>query len=146
MNLRSLGLASVGLLLSTLSHAADPLAGTTWRTFDDVTGQPKVLVSFQEKSGVLSAVITQRLAGSTVSHCSQCKGKQKGQPLEGLTIISKLKPAQRGSYQDGEILDPKTGKVYSLKGQLSADGQKLELRGFLGFSLLGRDQVWKREK
>ena len=112
----------------------------------EVSGKPKVLVQFHEKNGVLTGVITQRLAGSTVSHCSLCKGKQKGQPLEGLQIISQLKPDGAGGYQNGEILDPKTGKTYSLKGKLSKDGQKLELRGFLGFSLLGRDQTWTREK
>jgi uncharacterized protein (DUF2147 family) len=139
-------IALLGLSLSALVHAADPLAETTWRTFDDVSGKPKVLVQFHEKNGVLTGVITQRLAGSTVSHCSLCKGKQKGQPLEGLQIISQLKPDGAGGYQNGEILDPKTGKTYSLKGKLSKDGQKLELRGFLGFSLLGRDQTWTREK
>lgn len=148
MSLRTLmfGLGAMAVFASTLSYAADPLAGSTWRTFDDVTGKPKVLVQFQEKNGVLSGVITQRLAGSTITHCNLCKGKLKDHPLEGLQIISKLKADGQGQYQDGEILDPKTGKTYRLKGHLSKDGQTLQLRGFLGFSLLGRDQTWTREK
>jgi uncharacterized protein (DUF2147 family) len=146
MSLRPLILATFAALSTSWVYAADPLAGTTWRTFDDVTGKPKVLVQFQEKNGVLSGVITQRLAGSTITHCNLCKGKQKDHPLEGLQIISKLRADGKGSYQDGEILDPKTGKTYSLKGKLSKDGQKLELRGLLRFCHAGRDQTWTREK
>ncbi len=43
------------------------------------------------------------------------------------------------------ILDPENGKVYSAKMSLSDDGRKLNVRGFLGISLLGRTQTWMRE-
>ena len=42
------------------------------------------------------------------------------------------------------ILDPATGKVYSVKIRPIEGGSKLEVRGFMGFSLLGRTQVWVR--
>lgn len=48
-------------------------------------------------------------------------------------------------WDDGTIMDPKNGKEYSCKIEL--EGQdKLKVRGYLGFSLLGRTQTWFRVK
>jgi uncharacterized protein (DUF2147 family) len=53
---------------------------------------------------------------------------------------------QGDEYQGGEILDPETGKVYRVKMKIQDEGKKLMVRGFIGFSLLGRTQVWFREE
>ncbi len=47
-------------------------------------------------------------------------------------------------WDGGEILDPDEGKTYRCKMHVSDDGSKLDVRGFVGFSLLGRTQVWER--
>ncbi|WP_312057991.1 DUF2147 domain-containing protein, partial [Acinetobacter courvalinii] len=48
------------------------------------------------------------------------------------------------NYTSGRILDPNTGKIYSMKAKLSANGKRLHLRGYLGISALGRTQIWIR--
>ena len=142
-----LRIASLTCLLGMTSIAmAEPLSGSTWRTFDDATGKPKVVVQFENKGGALVGTITQRLEGSTITNCIKCSGALKNRPLVGLPIINGLKATGNNQYDQGEILDPLTGKIYKLKGKLSADGQTLEMRGFIGFSLLGRTQTWKRDK
>ena len=75
--------------------------------------------------------------------CDKCKGDQKGQPSLGLVMIKGM--VRDGlTYSNGTILDPRDGSVYNAKMEVTPDGKKLKLRGYLGISLLGKTQVWKR--
>jgi Uncharacterized protein conserved in bacteria (DUF2147) len=47
---------------------------------------------------------------------------------------------QDNEYNDGEILDPKTGRIYGAKMTLQDGGKKLNVRGCIGFHLLGRSR------
>ncbi|HVK47335.1 MAG TPA: DUF2147 domain-containing protein [Pseudobacter sp.] len=49
-----------------------------------------------------------------------------------------------GVYTDGKIYDPKSGKTYSCK--MTMAGEKLNIRGYVGLSILGRTTVWTRVK
>ena len=53
---------------------------------------------------------------------------------------------QGDEYQGGSIPDPETGKVYRARMKLDGEGGKLNVRGFIGFALLGRTQTWVREQ
>jgi len=48
-------------------------------------------------------------------------------------------------WQGGSIYDPKTGKTYSCKISLQGP-DKINVRGFVGFSMLGRTESWTRVK
>ena len=63
--------------------------------------------------------------------------------LLGLTLIKGMQRTGN-SYENGTIMDPRDGSVYSALMKLSPDGQKLEVRGYLGISFLGRSQIWNR--
>ena len=75
--------------------------------------------------------------------CDKCSGDRKDKPVKGMDILWGVKK-KGDSWEGGQILDPETGKIYSVKVRPSSDGAKLELRGFIGFSLLGRNQTWVR--
>jgi uncharacterized protein (DUF2147 family) len=77
--------------------------------------------------------------------CDKCDGARRNQPILGMTILWGF-TKQGDEYQGGEILDPESGKIYRAKMKLLDGGKKLEVRGFIGFSLLGRSQVWLREE
>ena len=53
---------------------------------------------------------------------------------------------QGDEYQGGEILDPESGKIYRARMKLQDEGEKLSVRGFIGFALLGRAQTWVRDQ
>lgn len=129
------------VLCSSAAYAADPLANTYWRSYDDENGKLKGIVKLTEVNGTLEGRIVENYVN--VSVCRQCPPPQTNHPIVGLKIISGLKPSGSAEYADGQIIEPKTGKVYRLKATLKSPNQ-LELRGFLGISLLGRTQIWER--
>jgi len=71
----------------------------------------------------------------------------KGQiqtPILGLVILRDF-VFDDDIWQGGTIYDPKTGKTYSCK--ISLQGlDKINVRGFVGFSMLGRTESWTRIK
>lgn len=60
----------------------------------------------------------------------------------GLNVLSGFK-YEDGVYVDGKIYDPENGKLYSCKMTLK-DKDHLDVRGYIGFSLLGRTENWTR--
>lgn len=134
---------ATSLFASTFALAAD-LDGTQWRTIDDKTGQAKAIVQFKKQAnGTYNGTIV-KLLGNAERTCSACGGVLKNKPVEGLTIVHGLKANGGNSYVNGQILDPKDGRTYSFKATESADGKKLEGRGYIGVSMLGRSQTWLR--
>jgi uncharacterized protein (DUF2147 family) len=114
-----------------------------WKTIDDATGEAKSIVEVFSKSGKIYAKVVEILdPANKNSVCKKCSGEDKNKPILGLTIIKGL--SKDGSeYNSGEILDPNNGKSY--KCALSLESKdKLKVRGYIGFSLLGRTQYWHR--
>lgn len=70
------------------------------------------------------------------------KNELSKRPILGLIFLKNFVYKQ-GIWEGGTIYDPKTGKTYSCK--ISAEGKdKINVRGFVGFSLLGRTETWTR--
>jgi len=128
--------------------AADATPVGLWKTIDDTTGQPKGLVRISERNGQLEGKIERifpKPGDDPAPKCEKCDGTRHNQPVLGMTILWNL-TKQGGEYQGGEILDPENGRIYQAKMKLIDGDKKLEVRGFIGFSLLGRSQVWLREE
>ncbi len=69
---------------------------------------------------------------------------QKKRKIIGMKMMWDFVYDEDNIWEDGEIYDAKSGKTYSCKMTLSKDGNTLEVRGYVGFSMFGRTSVWTR--
>jgi uncharacterized protein (DUF2147 family) len=142
--------AVVGVLWATAAVAGDATPAGLWRTIDDASGKDRSLVRITETNGVYEGRVEQiltTLPGDDPNHlCRVCTGERKDQPIVGMKILWGLEKTGAHEWGDGEILDPKNGKIYRALARLEDDGRKMEVRGFIGFALLGRSQTWIRQE
>lgn len=119
----------------------------TWKTIDDKTGRPKSIVQITEQGGELSGKVLRVLESPEGPHplCRRCEGERKDQPVEGMIILWGLKK-NGPNWGDGQILDPENGRIYRVTLTPLNSGQKLDVHGYVGFSAIGRSQVWQREE
>ena len=143
----ALAAALLAALLSAISAAAadQPTAVGFWRQTDE-SGRVGGWFFFAEHDGVYDGRLVKMFPkpGEPIyERCTACSGSQKNAPMLGLTIIRNMR--RNGlNYQGGTILDPRDGSVYQAEMALSRDNMNLSVRGFLGISLFGQTQVWKR--
>jgi uncharacterized protein (DUF2147 family) len=146
-DMRKTLLILICILFPAIAFAQNTPVGK-WRTIDDKTGKVKSIVEIYEtQNGTLAGKVLQVLNSDKGPHplCDACKGENHNKPVEGLVITWGLRK-DGGTWDGGKILDPHNGKVYSAKMTPTDGGKKLEVRGYMGFSLPGRSQTWLREE
>ncbi len=67
----------------------------------------------------------------------------RGRPICGIQVIGNLSPLSDGTFGAGWIYDPKVGKSYDVKINLSKP-DILHVYGYAGLELLGKSLFWKR--
>ncbi len=124
-----------------------------WKTVSDESpdkGKAKSHVEIFAKDSVYFGKVAKLLLKPQDTLCDKCKGDLKDKPVVGMIILQEMKKTgnidtQLGEeYAGGTIMDPDNGKTYKCK--LWVKGDVLTVRGFIGFSLLGRSQQWYRVK
>jgi uncharacterized protein (DUF2147 family) len=70
------------------------------------------------------------------------KNKQSN-PIMGIRLLSSFEYKGKHTWEDGTIYDPESGKTYQCVITQDHNGT-LNIRGFIGFSLIGRTEIWKR--
>ena len=67
---------------------------------------------------------------------------KKSSPLMNLLVLRGFTKKSATSFEGGTIYDPKNGKTYDCK--MTLKGDQLDIRGYVGISLLGRTSTWTR--
>jgi len=127
------------------SAAVEPSAAGLWDESDPHTHIGAWFFIF-EKDGVYYGAMVKMFVPTGKDPnpiCTACSGDQKNLPELGLVMIKGMQRNGR-HYEKGTILDPRDGSVYNAQLEVTEDGQKLKLRGYVGIPLLGQTQVWKR--
>lgn len=132
------------IICAVLAGTAQGVVGK-WKTIDDETGKAKSVVEIYEENGKIYGKVIEILDPTKQdATCRDCPDDAKGKRILGLVILKGLKK-DGDEYSGGTILDPSNGKVYKSLIALE-EPNKLKVRGYVGFSLLGRSQYWIRVK
>ena len=141
--LRSLTALAFSVSCASAMAQMSPLG--LWQTISDTDGKATSEVRITSTPTGLVGVVEKALTTSNEPNCDKCTDERKGQSKLGMQIIRGAKKAEgKDVWEDGNILDPNNGTVYKLKLTPIEGGKKLEVRGFVGFALLGRTQTWVR--
>ncbi len=123
---------------SFAQHADDDILGLWFN--EEKTGKIEITKNGDKYFGTITWVKIE--AGDNGLDDENPDPKLRNKPLVGLKILKDFK-YEDGEYTDGTIYDPKNGKTYSCTMKLE-NIDKLYVRGYIGFSLIGRTTYWTR--
>ncbi|WP_372473432.1 DUF2147 domain-containing protein [Capnocytophaga sp. ARDL2] len=131
------------MVLSAIAYVghAQNIVGR-WKTIDDETGKAKSIVEITENKGVYTGKVIEILTEKKNAVCEKCTDERKGKPIKGMVVIKGIQK-KGDEFTGGKILDPNSGKEY--KCTIKPNGtNKINVRGYVGISALGRTQTWHK--
>ena len=137
----------IALCAISFGAAATDLLPGTWQQIDDASGRVQALVRISAENNSYNGSVEKIIPApgdEPNPTCEKCRDQRRNQPVLGMQIIEGLKRVDDVTYEGGQILDPDNGTLYRLKIVVLEKGKKLDVRGYVGFALFGRSQIWLR--
>ena len=139
-------LAWVGISFNVMAQpVADAVLGI-WEN-SEKTGQVEIIRKDDNKyyGKLVSLKVPDDAEGKPKTDINNPDESFRQRPIIGLEMLRAFTFDGGNVWEDGKIYDPDAGKDYSCKMTLT-DANTLEVRGYIGISLLGRTDVWTRSK
>lgn len=131
-----------GMVWNVQAQSENAILGLWYNT--EKTAQIQIIKSGSEYIGKIIWVKNSNTDGKPVLDKQNADPKLRTRPIVGLSILDGLKYAG-GVWKDGEIYDPNSGKTYSCELRLKSESI-LEVKGYLGFSFVGKTVEWFKVK
>ncbi len=129
-----------GRLLSQSAHAADAITGIWASNLEK--GHVEITLEGDKYQGkIIWLKIPTYPDGTQKIDKNNPDKTKREQPLIGLQVLKGL-VFVKDHWDSGSIYDPETGKTYSCR--ITLKDNKLDMRGYIGVSQIGRTQTWTR--
>jgi uncharacterized protein (DUF2147 family) len=127
------------LLLATGADTVSPIG--VWKN-DDATFE--IFENQGKLSGKIIAMREPRTPeGRDKTDIHNPDAAKRERPIIGLVFLSGFTQKSRTRWENGTVYDPKSGNTYSCSMELDGP-EKINMRGYIGISLIGRTDVWTR--
>ncbi|ERJ20371.1 signal peptide protein [Salinisphaera shabanensis T35B1] len=133
-------LASAMLVASSSAFAADMKAEDAAGVWETASGG---YVQLYEEGDTWKGKIVGSKSGKARYDKNNPDESKRDRRLLGITVLDGLKYAGNGEFEGGTIYDPNNGKTYKAKATQTGP-DTIEARGYIGISLIGKSQTWKR--
>lgn len=135
---------SIILFIGISTTSAQAVTGK-WYSIDSDTNEKKSIIEVYKQNDKIYAKILKLVKEEDKGNlCDKCEGENHNKPIEGMVILDGLKK-DGDEWSGGKILDPENGSIYKCYIEL-VEKNKLKIRGYIGFSLIGRTEYWYRNE
>ena len=157
--MKRLVISLLGLLVLAGATAGSIPSGNEilgiWKTFDKLGKLESSVEIYKEKDTYCAKIVSltepnwpagddQNMAGKPKNDRNNPNADLRSRPIIGMQIMQDfVYNARKNIWEGGRIYDPGCGKTYKCKFALASPNQ-LEVRGYIGISLLGRTETWTR--
>lgn len=132
----------LGVILNSQAQSENAIVGLWYNT--EKTAQIEIMKMGSEFIGKIIWLNNSNPEGKPATDKQNSDPKLRNRPLMGLVILDGLKYVS-GIWKGGDIYDPNSGKTYSCELKLKSE-KVLEVKGYLGFSFVGKTVEWTRIK
>lgn len=131
----------LGITTTALAQEADAIVGKWYNTEKDA--QVEIYKEGNKFSGkIIWLEDPKDDAGKPKVDVNNSDVSKRQRPIIGMKLLENFK-YNGGTWEDGTIYDPKNGKTYSCIIK-KKDNKTLEVRGYVGISLIGRTVEWTK--